>query len=83
MKIKTQLLLPYLLLALLTSSLLSIAMETVNDDMKMIRPAKLNPDSVNRFFLPTWGSGTKVDENMKKAPSAPNPRGNRHPPSKP
>ncbi|KAL4388106.1 hypothetical protein GQ457_09G029430 [Hibiscus cannabinus] len=81
MKIKIQVILAYLLLALLTSS---IAMGTVNMDTRMTRHAKPNPDSViSRFLLATLESGGKVNENMKKVPSAPNPKGNRHPPSKP
>ncbi|XWS07774.1 hypothetical protein CRYUN_Cryun41cG0019800 [Craigia yunnanensis] len=59
------------------------AMETVDDDMKMIRTAKPKPNSGNRFLLATWEPGTQFDGNMRKVPSAPNPIGNRHPPSKP
>ncbi|XVF83633.1 hypothetical protein PTKIN_Ptkin16aG0505600 [Pterospermum kingtungense] len=59
------------------------AMETVDDDMKMIRTAIPKPNSANRLLLATWEPGTQFNGDMKKVPSAPNPIGNRHPPSKP
>ncbi|XVE52694.1 hypothetical protein DITRI_Ditri02bG0143300 [Diplodiscus trichospermus] len=51
--------------------------------MKMIRNAKPKPYSANRFLLATWKAGRQFNDNMRKVPSAPNPIGNRHPPSKP
>ncbi|XP_022748437.1 uncharacterized protein LOC111298021 [Durio zibethinus] len=59
------------------------AMETVGDDIKMITTAKPKPNSANRLLLATWEPGTQFKGSVRKAPSAPNPIGNKHPPSKP
>ncbi|KAB2063708.1 hypothetical protein E1A91_A10G239000v1 [Gossypium mustelinum] len=83
MKIKVQVMLAYLLIAFLLlpssqSHYSSIPMQiTVNHDMKTRLPKP------NRFLLAAWEHGTNVKGNMKKVPSAPNPKGNRHVPSKP
>ncbi|KAK6228000.1 hypothetical protein SCA6_000340 [Theobroma cacao] len=56
---------------------------TVDEDVK-IRTAKPKPNSGKRFLLSTWKEpATQFKDNMRKVPSAPNPIGNRHPPSKP
>ncbi|WRX12600.1 hypothetical protein QQP08_005087, partial [Theobroma cacao] len=54
-----------------------------DEDVK-IRTAKPKPNSGKRFLLSTWKEpATQFKDNMRKVPSAPNPIGNRHPPSKP
>nr|KJB67651.1 hypothetical protein B456_010G202200 [Gossypium raimondii] len=53
------------------------AIETVDYDLK-ISTARQTQNPSNRFSL-AWVK----DDNMRKVPSAPNPSGNRHPPSKP
>ncbi|OMO96912.1 hypothetical protein COLO4_14988 [Corchorus olitorius] len=57
----------------------------VDDDMKIKTANYPKPNSGSRFLLSAWepASTDQFNDNMRKVPSAPNPTGNRHPPSKP